>query len=612
VTVASFDTLDEVRHRLREDTPFYAQQCIWIIDKSKRRVRLEPKAEQLRFDAALEAQRADGKPMRAIILKARQIGFSTWTQAKLIQRVTQNENHDALVVAHDMSTAKKLFNMGHTMWRNLPQHPQLAIKPRISNRRIGRELHFGNPSRLEADAGDVGLNSSYAVGTAKEVQAGRGGTLSELHGSEVAFWDDIEGKLTGLLESVPDDPETLVVLESTAKGFNEFKDRWDDAWEGRSEYLPFFSPWFEEPSYTRPFVDEWERERFLKTFGLEAIGEDEPTLREQFHLTDEQLNWRRWKILSSFGGKGSKFKQEYPATPQEAFIATGSKVFEPTLVARLVKTTETTDPRVPSKGHPGPKVGTFKVTKTAMKRGRHGMVEVPTKFEWVPRGYAPLDGDSVWRVWEEPEEKGQYVASMDPSDDEETDRGENAWTAIQIINHKTLKQAAEYRTREPMALAKIQLYVAALHWNQAFVVVERTGGYGTGALNTIYHDFKYPRPRVYFRRAVGDARERESDRLGWSTNRETKPDLIETGETLLLEGTHGIRSRLLAGEFTTYVKLPNGRTQPEKNAFADLLMSWLIGQKIAYEVKPRSDRVPGSGTVSMLSDSVKSRWMLNR
>jgi hypothetical protein len=245
-----------------------------------------------------------------------------------------------------------------------------------------------------------------------------------------------------------------------------------------------------------------------------------------------------------------------------------------------------------------------------MKRGRHGMVEVPTGFEWVPRGFAPLDGDSVWRVWEQPQEKGQYIASMDPSDDDETDRGESAWTAIQIINHRTLEQAAEYRTREPVSLAKIQLYLAALYWNQAFIVVERTGGFGTGTLNTIYHDFKYPRPRVYFKRPAGDAKERESDRLGWSTDRQTKPELIEKGEELLIEGTHGIRSRLLASEFTTYVREPGGKTRPEKNAFADLLMAWLIGQKIAYEVKPRTDRLPGQGVTSMISESVQRRWQV--
>lgn len=601
------DTVDELRERLLTDTPFYAEHCLKIIDKRKKLVPLVPKAEQLRFDAALEAQRAAGKPMRVIVLKARQIGFSTWMQAKMIQRATTQPYQECVTVAHDMKTATKLFRMGLRMYRHLPQDPQLGIKPPISNRKSGRKLEFGNPSRLAADAGDEGLGSIYEVDTAKEVESGRGGTLSVFHGSEVAFWDDIEGKLTGLLESVPEDIDTLVGLESTAKGFNEFKDRWDDAYEGRSDYIPFFSPWFEDPAYTRPFLDEYQREAFLESFGKERIGEDEPMLRERFGLTDEQLHWRRHKIRSDLGGKMNKWYAEYPATPQEAFIATGSKAFEPSLVAKVMAMTEKTDPRVVSDDLPGPKVGQLEVTKRAMKRGRHGMVEVPTGYVWVPKGFAPLDGDSHWRVWEEPQEDGQYIASMDPSDDEETDRGETAWTAIEVINHRTLEQVAEYRTRDPMALVTIQLYIAALYWNQALVVVERTGGYGTTALNTIYHDFKYPRPRVYFRRS-DDSREREGDRIGWYTDRTSKPPLLQSGEQLLLEENHGIKSRLLAEELTTYVREPSGKTRPEKNKFADLLMAWLIAQYVAHQVKPRSKRIGSTGVVSMVSQGVRDRW----
>jgi hypothetical protein len=161
VAVASFDTLDEVRARLRTDTPFYAEQCLWIIDKRKRGpARAESRAAPLRRSA--RGQRRQGSRSGRSSSRPARSGSRRGRRAKIIQRVTQNENHDALVVAHDMETAKKLFRMGHTMWRNLPQHPQLAIKPPISNRRIGRELHFGNPSRARPTPANVGLNSSYA------------------------------------------------------------------------------------------------------------------------------------------------------------------------------------------------------------------------------------------------------------------------------------------------------------------------------------------------------------------------------------------------------------------------------------------------------------------
>jgi hypothetical protein len=85
---------------------------------------------------------------------------------------------------------------------------------------------------------------------------------------------------------------------------------------------------------------------------------------------------------------------------------------------------------------------------------------------------------------------------------------------------------------------------------------------------------------------------------------------VDNGELLLFEGTDGIRSRLLADELTTYVRDPNGKTRPEKNKFADLLMAWLIGQYIAYQVKPPTQRKPGQQMRSMLSDAAQRRWQV--
>jgi hypothetical protein len=66
----------------------------------------------------------------------------------------------------------------------------------------------------------------------------------------------------------------------------------------------------------------------------------------------------------------------------------------------------------------------------------------------------------------------------------------------------------------------------------------------------------------------------------------------------------------LADELTTYVRDPNGKTRPEKNKFADLLMAWLIGQYIAYQVKPPTQRKPGQQMRSMLSDAAQRRWQV--
>jgi hypothetical protein len=98
------ETEAEVRERLRWDTPTLAEHCFVIVTKGGQRQRLFLKDEQLRFHDLLETQREQGLPERIISLKARQVGISTVTQAKIIQRVTQYWDHRALVLAHDNRT----------------------------------------------------------------------------------------------------------------------------------------------------------------------------------------------------------------------------------------------------------------------------------------------------------------------------------------------------------------------------------------------------------------------------------------------------------------------------------------------------------------------------
>jgi hypothetical protein len=303
---------EELRERLLTDTPFWGRNCATIIDKAGQPVRLNGKTAQLRFDRALEEQRAAGRPMRAIVLKARKLGFSTWVQAKIMQRITQLPYRRALVVAQDHGTAGELFAIGERIYDHLPSTEELALKPPRSSRRRGRYLHFGQPARSLQVQGLVGLDSSLSVDTAREVAAGRGYTYTELHCSEVAFWPDVS-KLTALLNAVPDEPETMIVLESTANGSNHFKSRWQRAVSGESEYAPIFAAWHEDQDNSLPFRNAEEREAFVETIGEGPWGEDEPRLRDQFGCRPEQLHWRRRAIVDKTESKLELFKQEYPA-----------------------------------------------------------------------------------------------------------------------------------------------------------------------------------------------------------------------------------------------------------------------------------------------------------
>jgi hypothetical protein len=619
VAVATERQREQVKARLRDDYPYYFENALKIVTKTGELIPFHLKRPQARLLLQLMAQRDAGEPQRAVLLKARQVGMSTAAQGLVICRATQRANHSARVVAHDRATAASLFSMGRTMWEQLPQ----AIKPTkaYQNDSIDRKyLQFGEPSSMLRGSGLRGLNSAIQTDTAKEAQAGRGLTIHTLHLSEVAFWD-YAAKMDALINAVPEHPDMLILVESTANGHNFFKDTWDLAVGGSSGYLPFFTPWFEEDEYRRPFSSEDERADFEAEVGTGPFGEDEPELLRlipemirqweqefqgtRWHLaalsekdlrtrTLEHLYWRRRRIATAGGGDVERFHQEYPSTPDEAFLATGRKVFNAEHVRRVLRVVERTDPSVPTKEHAGPEIGRMAPQTERDVRSRNGFViTVPGGAVWRNRQQLK-DEDrryAHWRVWEhpdrggmdfdtmQPQEPGHYVIAVDPASGQENE-GELDASSVQVINHRTLEQCAELTVRhlDGDELAR-EVLLAALYFNQAWVNVERTGGHGVPILRRLRLDYRYP--RIYMERSKDRRMEHTSDRMGWSTDSASKPMLIDRGKELLREEVDGIRSRHLALELLYYVMDDRGRTGAEPGKTDDRLMAWLIAQESA-------------------------------
>lgn len=558
-------------------------------------------AGQRALEKVLQAQRAAGKPMRVIILKARQIGMSTWIQGRLILAVSQLPHVNALTVAHDDEALRKLYRIGERMYRNLPPE----IRPEVRAFKRNDYIHFAQKGDLWAME-KLWPDSMYELSTAGSPESGRSGTYHAVHLSEFAFYPQAEEKLVAVTQAVADDPETLIAIESTANGHNQFKNEWDRAMDGVSEYEPFFWPWWKHEEYTRDFPNESERKNFrIGDLDQSPYAEEEPDLvdpgpidvltKEHVPLTLEQLHWRRWWIANKCGGKVEKFHQEMPATPTQAFLSTGSKVFEPMLVERAMARAEGTDPRF---GEGGPMTGAIVATDRKLQAGRHGRVEVPTEPVFKPARLLAMDEQPDWRVWLDYEDgklvipkDDQFVIGVDVSEGlPESGEGDPAYQAIEVINHRTKEQVAEYRSRvDPDLLAEHAL-LTAIVFNHAWLAIEKTGP-GLAVVNRIWHDFHYT--FTYWRRRHEHRAEKETDLLGWSTDRATKPLLIAGGQELLREETHGIKSRRLVSEMQTYVRLETGKTVPEKDKYADLLMAWLIAQQVAIEKpvrKPKGER----------------------
>jgi hypothetical protein len=290
-------SLQDTRARLRTDFPFYARAALKVLDRG-RLASFELRPAQAKLWDEIERQRVEGRPMGAVILKARKLGCSTMAQGMLLQRATLLPYHAAATIAHNTGTAGKLMEIAELMYANLPEieDAELTLKPPIANRRRQKEIRFGEPDSFGVGGARAfgAQQSSMTVDTAKEFEAGRGFTLQSIHGSEVAYWPDLKRKLNSMQNAVDHtDPNTLTLYESTANGHNEFKDLCERAQSGAFELPLVFLSWFDDPRYRRKLTKS-EARTFV--VGDHAHGDEEPELTVRYKLDAEQLNWRRWAI----------------------------------------------------------------------------------------------------------------------------------------------------------------------------------------------------------------------------------------------------------------------------------------------------------------------------
>lgn len=245
------------------------------------------------------------KPIRIRVLKARQMGFSTLISALGFWWSAMNENSSYAVVAHKESSASSIFNKNKIFYDNLP----IPLKPQTDK---------FNSEQISFNTKDgKGLRSKIFFGTAGGGELFRGETILFIHKSEIAFWEDKTGILKKSLNAtVPYSPFSCVIEETTANGYNEFKDGWDRSVKGEDDYVPLFVGWDEMVEYA------------IKPPKGFKLTEKELELQLDYDLTDAQLCWRRHKIANDYDGNELWFQQEYPLTPEEAFISTGQSVFD--------------------------------------------------------------------------------------------------------------------------------------------------------------------------------------------------------------------------------------------------------------------------------------------
>lgn len=501
----------------------YIESCLKIKTKSGTVVPFRLNDAQRKLYAVAKRQQDAGKPVRLIILKARQLGFSTLTEGLIFHACATRRNVNALIVAHREDATANLFRMSKLFYDELPA----PVKPmlRASN---AQELVFENPSKLRSEReARPGLRSRIRCATAGGRGIGRSDTLQCVHLSEYAFWPDgADGKastLAGILQAVPSLPGTMVVIESTANGFEDFKERWDAAVAGENDFEPVFFAWFENPDYAMPVVPgtEWTPE--------------ERDLKAAYQLTDGQLQWRRWCIANNCGGSLDMFRQEYPASPGEAFLHSGTGVFDnEQIVLRLERLPE--------------------------PAGRGEFAD----GEWTESETGAIT------LYELPEEGVPYVLGGDTAGE-----GSDYFTSI-VIDNVTGKIVAKLRQKYSEPEYVRQIYALGRFYNDALVAIETNfSTYPVMKLQEMEYPNQYSRERedTYTRQM------RKS--YGFRTDRQSRPRAIANLVEVFSSHPEWFTDRELLEEMLTFCYNEDHRPEALAGKHDDLVM----GAAITYAVR---------------------------
>lgn len=425
---------------------------------------------------------------RDIILKARQLGFTTLFQLLNLREALLVPNTTSATIAHKKKSANDIFKIAKFAWDTLPRDFKTLYDIKYDTT---RELEFG------------AIKSRYFV----DIEA-RGGTVQDLHVSEAGFIKDFPDFVASTFGAVPKDGR--IVLETTANGFNHFYDFWQEARNGKNGFTPHFYNWTWDINYkeTPPEDSKWidEYQEMARAYNLIS------DIKNRLNLTQEQFYWyfQQARIFRH------KVKQEYPCTPEEAFLTENHSVFDLYKVSQL--TTQSILDTLQG----------FKIYKNK------------------------IDGHS-------------YILGVDTAEGVEGDA-----TGMVVIDATDLEVVAVFHdnTIRPDQTAKNAIMIAR-HYNDAFIVPERNGS----GLTTVLKLQEYGYNRVYRDRSVDKISNEVRDKLGWQTTKPSRDLMIDDFVEIFEAGEIGINDPEIIAQMMTFVRKDNGRREHDEGKHDDLLFA---------------------------------------
>ncbi len=531
------------------NTRKYIEEFLKIKTKDAKIIPFRLNAPQEKLYNAIKSQADAGKPQRIIVLKARQIGFSTLTEAVIFKKTATAYNVSSAIVTHKDDATTNLFEMSKRYYKYLPE----PLKP---------QLRLSNAKELLFDTRDgKGFGSRIKCFTAGGDAIGRSDTIQNLHISEYALWaGDKKDTLNGLMQAIPNNPDTLVVIESTANGYDHFKELWDMAVSGENDFVPVFCAWYEMPDYRMP-SDE-----------LGELTADEKEQKELYKLDNEQIAWRRWCIKNNCANDINLFKQEYPSNPEEAFLTSGECLFDKVSIITQI---ERVRPLATAQ-----KRGEFHykkiITPIEVKGEVVGTEEELTDIVFVetPNGLITLHelakviDKNNGQIWKEP-----YALAGDTAGE-----GSDYYTGkvVSVMGGRTVATLRKQHIDEDKYAD--QMYCLGKYYHWALIGIETN--YSRVPMRRL-EALKYP--NLYLRERLDQHNDELTKISGFQTTKATKPIIISNLIALMRENPAVECDIDTLKEMLTFVRKENGKQEAQQGYHDDLVMAKAIANFIASQ-----------------------------
>lgn len=551
---------------IKQDFYKFAKMNLYIKDKFANIVPFVPNEPQRALIDYVLLCIKEKRPVKVIILKARQMGFSTAVEALCYWWTSTNFNINSVIIGNDEKSSLNLYRM----FRRYFDNTNILFKPSVRYN-TKSDLTF---EKFDENGKQIGLGSAIKIETAKNKSAGRSDTINFLHGSEVATWESGEDLVASLMQTVPDaevmEKPSMVFLESTAEGRgNYFHKEYVAATEGKNNYQPAFAPWWVLDTYERDATfEDLGKLNDYELFLVDLMKQGHDTLGHHFPISEDaiprKLAFYRRKS-KDFAATPERLPQEYPSTWQEAFIASGKNVFNPLALQEMEKDAT-----------PLGDVDYYKITPLEDRPYEEFELEqIPFEENETPDDFtykAPL------KIWEKPKPYKEYVIGADVA---EGLKGGD-FSVATVVDISTMEVVARWRGHcDPDKFGEI-LGALGTYYNYALIGVE-VNNHGLTTVQKLRDTFYtnlYKRDRGY-----DEEWETPTVNLGWKTDMRTKRLMIDDLIKLVRERVIKDKDIVFINEAFSYVRDERGRMNAEEGSHDDTIM----GTAIAYQLFPWGD-----------------------